>query len=70
MRSRRCPLKYLKFLVYLSAAGIKDIENADREFVLRLADRVRHIEDHGKYQQYALAAPYPEPSRVDEDVYA
>jgi hypothetical protein len=53
MRSRRRPLKYLKFLVYLSAAGIKDIENADREFILRLADQVRHIEGHGKYQLLA-----------------
>src|SRR6185295_12390051 len=42
MRSRRNPLKYLKFAVYRSASGIKDMENADREFVLRLADQVKH----------------------------
>src|SRR5712692_8124478 len=54
MRSWRRPLKYLKFLVYLSAAGIKDLENADREFVLRLADQARHIADHGKYRLLAF----------------
>jgi len=58
MRSRRRPLKYLKFLVYLSAAGIKDLENADREFVLRLADQARHIADHGKYQLLAFDKHY------------
>ena len=58
MRSRRRPLKYLKFLVYLSAAGIKDLENADREFVLRLADQARHIADHGKYRLLAFDKHY------------
>ena len=58
MRSWRRPLKYLKFLVYLSAAGIKDLENADREFVLRLADQARHIADHGKYRLLAFDKHY------------
>ena len=58
MRSRRRPLKYLKFSVYLSASGIKDIQNADREFVLRLADQVRHIEHHGKYRLLAFDKNY------------
>ena len=58
MRSRRRPLKYLKFLVYLSASGIKHLENADREFVLRLADQARHIADHGKYRLLAFDKHY------------
>src|SRR5207245_3079100 len=58
MRSRRRPLKYLKFLVYLSASGIKDLENADREFVLRLADQARHIADHGTYRLLAFYRHY------------
>jgi hypothetical protein len=58
MRSRRRPLKYVKFRVYLSAAGIENIENADREFVLRLADRARHIADHGKYRLLAFDKHY------------
>jgi predicted TIM-barrel fold metal-dependent hydrolase len=58
MRSRQRPLKYLKFLVYLSASGIQDMENADREFALRLADQVRHIEDHGRYRLLAFDKNY------------
>ena len=58
MRSKRNPLKYLKFSVYQSACGIKDMENADREFVLRLADQVRHIENHGKYRLLAFDKNY------------
>ena len=58
MRSRRNPLKYLKFAVYKSASGIKDMENADREFVLRLADQVKHIEHHGKYRLLAFDKNY------------
>lgn len=54
----RHPIKYLKFSVYRSACGIKDMENADREFVLRLADQVRHIEHHGKYRLLAFDKNY------------
>jgi predicted TIM-barrel fold metal-dependent hydrolase len=67
MRSRRRPLKYLKFLVYLNASGIKDIENADREFVLRLADQVRHIEDHGKYRLLAFDKNYNSDGTVNAE---
>lgn len=67
MRSRRRPVKYLKFLVYLSASGIKDIENADREFVLRLADQVRHIEDHGKYRLLAFDKNYNSDGTVNPE---
>jgi uncharacterized protein len=58
MRSRRRPLKYMKFLVYLDASGIKNLETADREFVLRLADQARHIEDHGTYRLLAFDKHY------------
>jgi len=67
MRSRRRPLKYLKFLVYLSAAGIKDLENADREFVLRLADQARHIADHGKYRLLAFDKHYTTDGTVNAE---
>jgi len=67
MRSRRRPLKYLKFLVYLSAAGIKDLENADREFVLRLADQARHIADHGKYRLLAFDKHYTADGTVNAE---
>ncbi len=58
MRSRRRPLKYVKFRVYLSAAGIENLETADREFVLRLADQARHIEGRGKYRLLAFDKHY------------
>jgi len=58
MRSRRNPIKYLKFSIYVSGAGIKDLENADREFVSRLADQARHIEQHGKYRLLAFDKNY------------
>ena len=67
MRSWRRPLKYLKFLVYLSAAGIKDLENADREFVLRLADQARHIADHGKYRLLAFDKHYTADGTVNAE---
>ncbi len=67
MRSWRRPLKYLKFLVYLSAAGIKDLENADREFVLRLADQARHIADHGKYRLLAFDKHYTTDGTVNAE---
>src|SRR5262245_43791583 len=58
MRSRRNPIKYLKFSIYVSGAGIKDLEDADREFVTRLADQARHIEQHGKYRLLAFDKNY------------
>ena len=58
MRSARRPLKFLKFSVYLSASGISDMENADREFVSRLAEQARHIENHGKYRILAFDKHY------------
>ena len=58
MRSPRHPLKYLKFSIYRSAAGINDLDNADREFIIRLADLARHIEHHGKYRLLAFDKNY------------
>jgi predicted TIM-barrel fold metal-dependent hydrolase len=57
-RPARHPIKYLKFSVYRSGCGIKDMLNADREFVMRLADQVRHIEHHGKYRLLAFDKNY------------
>jgi predicted TIM-barrel fold metal-dependent hydrolase len=49
MRSWLHPIKRLTFSVYLSASGINNIDNADREALLRLADLAANIERHGKY---------------------
>jgi predicted TIM-barrel fold metal-dependent hydrolase len=58
MQSRRHPLHHLKFKIYLSASGVENIGDADREFVLRLVDLARHIEGHGKYCLLAFDKNY------------
>lgn len=49
MRSWLHPVKRLTFSVYLSASGISNIENADREALLRLADLIQFDESYGKH---------------------
>jgi predicted TIM-barrel fold metal-dependent hydrolase len=39
---------HLKFLVYLSASGIENMEDADREYVNRLVGLIRSMPGHGK----------------------
>lgn len=43
------PLRRIKFEVYASAAGIKNMENADEEYISRLTRLISHIKGHGKY---------------------
>ena len=49
MRSWLHPIKRLTFSVYLSASGISNIENADREALLRLADLIDNDTSDGKH---------------------
>ena len=49
MRSWLHPVKRLTFSVYLSASGVKNIENADREALVRLADLIHCDESYGKH---------------------
>jgi predicted TIM-barrel fold metal-dependent hydrolase len=49
MRSWLHPIKRLTFSVYLSASGISNIENADREALLRLADLIDNDTSYGKH---------------------
>jgi predicted TIM-barrel fold metal-dependent hydrolase len=58
MRSWKHPLHRLKFAVYLSAAGVEDVERADFEFAERLVRLVSHIEPHGKYRLLAFDKNY------------
>lgn len=41
MRSLLHPIRKVQFDVYLHASGVKDLENADREYVLRLVELIR-----------------------------
>lgn len=58
MRSWAHPLHHLKFKVYLSAAGVEDVANADAELVQRLADLIKHTPHHGKHRLLAFDKNY------------
>ncbi|MCM3900825.1 MAG: amidohydrolase family protein [Pyrinomonadaceae bacterium] len=58
MRSWTHPFHPLKFKVYLSAAGVEDVERADAELIQRLANLIRHIEHHGKHRLLAFDKNY------------
>jgi predicted TIM-barrel fold metal-dependent hydrolase len=50
MRSWFHPLHRLKYKVYMSAAGVADEANADRNFINRLKSLVASISNHGKHR--------------------
>lgn len=58
MRTWRHPFHRAKFAVYLSAAGVADLEHADAEFAQRLVRLVSNIEHHGKYRLLAFDKHY------------
>jgi len=58
MRSWAHPFHHLKFKVYLSAAGVKDVENADAQLVQRLAGLIKHTPHHGKHRLLAFDKNY------------
>ena len=58
MLAWRHPFHRLKFKVYLSAGAVTDVEEADRQIVLRLANLISHIEGHGKHRLLAFDKNY------------
>jgi len=58
MRSWAHPFHHLKFKVYLSAAGVDNVENADAQLVQRLAGLIKHIAHHGKHRLLAFDKNY------------
>lgn len=58
MRSWRHPSHYLKYRVYMSASGVRDVAHADSEFTERLANLVQHIDNHGKHRLLAFDKNY------------
>ncbi len=58
-------LERLKFLIYASAADIKNIDNADRESIDRLARLARGIKRHGKYRILAFDKHYNQDGSVN-----
>ena len=58
MRRWAHPFHHLKFKVYLSAAGVADVANADTQLVQRLVNLIRHISNHGKHRLLAFDKYY------------
>ncbi|HZI88400.1 MAG TPA: amidohydrolase family protein [Pyrinomonadaceae bacterium] len=58
MRTWAHPFHHLKFKVYLSAAGVEDIERADIELIQRLTSLISHIDSHGKHRILAFDKNY------------
>ena len=58
-------LERLKFSVFASAAGIKDLAQADQEYVSRLVRLARGDRRHGKYRILALDRHYREDGSID-----
>ena len=67
MKSRLHLIERLKFAVYASAAGIKSLDHADREYVSRLARLARGIPAPGKYRILAFDKHYNPDGSVDLD---
>ncbi len=60
MRSNWSPVRKLQFDVYLHASGVKDIEQADRQYVERLVELIRSVPKHGRHFLFAFDRHYDE----------
>ena len=67
MRSALSPTRKFQFDVYLHASGVRDLENADREYVLRLVEQIRAVPQHGRYFLLAFDRHYEESGEVNAD---
>lgn len=56
--SWRHPLNRIKFKVYLSAAAVSDVEQADTQMIARLVRLVSNIDGHGKHRLLAFDKNY------------
>ena len=57
----------LKFAIYASASGVKNIDKTDQEYLARLVRLARGIKRHGKYQLLAFDRHYNADGTVNED---
>lgn len=65
MRTWSHPFHRLKFEVYLSATGVTDANQCDRQLADRLANLVRHIDQHGKHRLLAFDKNYHADGQVN-----
>lgn len=56
---------YVKFKVYLSAAGVDDVKKADEQLVQRLVNLIKHIPEHGKHRLLAFDKYYERDGTVN-----
>jgi predicted TIM-barrel fold metal-dependent hydrolase len=67
MHSMKHPFHRAKLAIYLHASGVENVNHADSEFVTRLVDLVRHMEQHGKFRLLAFDRNYHNDGRVNPD---
>lgn len=65
MRSLWHPYQHLQFSIYISASGIKNLDNADAEYVSRLTNLIDNIPNHGKYMILAFDKFYGTDGKED-----
>lgn len=67
MLAWRHPFHRLKFKVYLSAAAVTDLEQADMQIVARLTRLITNIDGHGKHRLLAFDQNYHRDGRVNRE---
>ena len=67
MQSWLYPKKRIRYGVYKSAFGIKDMDNADREYVERLVRLIRSIPKHGRHHILAFDKHYNNDGTVNPE---
>ncbi|MBL4654675.1 MAG: amidohydrolase [Bacteroidia bacterium] len=65
MQSFSHPIEFLKFQIYLNAAGVSDLKNVDQEYIKRLVSLVSNNKNHGKHTLLAFDKNYKLNGEVD-----
>jgi uncharacterized protein len=60
------PIHRLRTSIYMSAAGVEDLDHADQQYLDRLVSLIRAVPNHGKHYILAFDQHYRADGRVDE----
>lgn len=63
LQSALNPLEYMKFSIYLAASGVTDLEQADQQYVARLASLMQRQSPHGRLLLFAFDRAHDEQGR-------
>jgi uncharacterized protein len=66
MRSMAHPVEFTRFQLYLSAAGVEDLERADQEFIERLDELTESMPQGARFALLAFDAHHDEAGVIDE----